>query len=993
MNNIELNYNTSLDIFEDITEYSKITQLPEVIDNDKLKEHINLRNADFYKLQTLSYDHDYPRRKAFENVLGVMDNPEFNFVYLISGKPQGVDIYLGVVRNYKSKEGRLHASDCGMNILNPALLGNYQGTHTDRLNREEIHKEIIKPLSTAKRASLITGIPSLNQSENELDFQGIDRLINSMYGQYWQLLVVCEPVSTKEAFEVRNNIYSLYNDLYKQSEISLQSSKNHTENRSTSEGKNTGRTKTMGSSKNKGQSSNSSSSDGRNSSGSTQSKSTNQGISTSYSKSNTVTNGISDGKSQSTTINLVNKEIQEILNYIDEELLRRVKLGISKELFKTSIYALAKNKTVHERLQWSIMSIFQGDNSTFSPLKQQEFSEKLNADNRKKLLCNFQTYETPLKVQPLLPTLFSNPLIGKKLGLSTYMTAAEVSLIAGIPIKEVSGLPLNEGVEFGLNIKDDNKKGVYLGNILQRGRTLNNELQISQGALNKHVFIAGVTGAGKTTTCHRLLLESNLPFLVIEPAKTEYRELFKSDRLTDLSIYTLGNDKIAPFRLNPFELLPGESITSHIDMLKACFTAAFPMEAAMPQILEMAIYKTYEDKGWDIDTDENILCEDPWNSYSKYWPTFDNLVEALKEVVTKQGFGKRLESDYIGSLVSRISNLTIGAKGKMLNCRESIDFFKLIKGKVILELDEIKSAEDKSLIMAFILTRLSQILKLQHKRDADFRHLTLVEEAHRLLSRVHPGEGGSRKHAVEMFCDMLSEVRKYGEGLIIVDQIPNKLAPDVIKNTNTKIIHKLFAKDDKEVVGDTMAMNDKQKEFLSRLDIGEAIVFSHNWYKPVHVKVKEVEELSTDSKDLSEDKIYEIGIKQIESEQNVYFPEVEEANIKLDNNQIKVYSNYNSRFLKQIRLFMKNLNSDQYEIKTTFDKELLSFKNNIRLEDNKLTKILVNKVMYNINYNDNHKIRIIMDNLLNYLVKEDQVGFNKYVNENELSIRKLSKEW
>ena len=34
----------------------------------------------------------------------------------------------------------------------------------------------------------------------------------------------------------------------------------------------------------------------------------------------------------------------------------------------------------------------------------------------------------------------------------------------------------------------------------------------------------GSPGSGKTTTCHRLLKEAGkVPFLVIEPAKTEYR--------------------------------------------------------------------------------------------------------------------------------------------------------------------------------------------------------------------------------------------------------------------------------------------------------------------------------------------------------------------------------------------------------------------------------------------------------------------------------------
>ncbi|MFK7643200.1 hypothetical protein ACI43T_12050, partial [Neisseria oralis] len=91
---------------------------------------------------------------------------------------------------------------------------------------------------------------------------------------------------------------------------------------------------------------------------------------------------------------------------------------------------------------------------------------------------------------------------------------------------------------------------------------------------------------------------------------------------------------------------------------------------------------------------------------------------------------------------------------------------------------------------------------------------TLVEEAHRLLSKPEPGADGSKKLGVEMFANLLAEVRKYGECLVIADQIPNKLVSDVLKNTNTKIIHRLFAADDRSSIGDTMSLNDEQKDFL-----------------------------------------------------------------------------------------------------------------------------------------------------------------------------------
>ena len=89
--------------------------------------------------------------------------------------------------------------------------------------------------------------------------------------------------------------------------------------------------------------------------------------------------------------------------------------------------------------------------------------------------------------------------------------------------------------------------------------------------MTKHTFIAGVTGSGKTTTCHKLLREACIPFLVIEPAKTEYRTLIQSKYFGNCVVFTIGDETTAPFRFNPFELVSGENISSHIDMLKAAF--------------------------------------------------------------------------------------------------------------------------------------------------------------------------------------------------------------------------------------------------------------------------------------------------------------------------------------------------------------------------------------------------------------------------------------
>ena len=128
----------------------------------------------------------------------------------------------------------------------------------------------------------------------------------------------------------------------------------------------------------------------------------------------------------------------------------------------------------------------------------------------------------------------------------------------------------------------------------------------------------------------------------------------------------------------------------------------------------------------------------------------------------------------------------------------------------------------------------------------------MIEEAHRLLSRYVPGDNLTKKQGVEVFTDMLAEVRKYGESLIIVDQIPDKMTPEILKNTNTKIIHKLFAQDDKDAVGNTMALSDKQKSFLSNLMPGRAVMFSQGWTKAIQLQVEEKIPAESDTINVSE---------------------------------------------------------------------------------------------------------------------------------------------
>lgn len=803
----------------------------------------------FFQVKQLEFEEEYPCREAFANVIGSLNDPGFNFVYVLTGskfqkKEQGspvscgVTLHVGVVRNKNESNNNLSAVNYG-EMIERAFQGNFNGSKKERLLNGKL-EGFLKEQESFKSAGVIMGIPAISKNEKDgkqQDFQGIDRLINSMLGTNWRLVVVCEPVSQEEISREYGKALDLYNRLSFYSKVTCQTGTNQgaTISFGTQNTKSEG--KVFGYTKSEGQGTNEASEDGKKGKQLDHQESASEQDNFNVTQGDTSNQGLNAGRSDSITVEITNKRCMELMKYLDEELLDRLKSGFTNGLFKTSIYYMSDNPADANRLRSCLVSLLHGDKGSYCPLIYKELKPD---DAIRKILFVYQNQE--LKNDSLNADsrmLLSRP----ENGLSTYLTPQEISIVAGLPQKEVPGLSLVEGIDFGLNLSPrtqlpSEEQRMLLGKVIQKDREIDGLFfEIDKSTLKKHVFIAGTTGSGKTTTCLKLLSEANLPFLVIEPAKTEYRILLEKD--PNVIVFTLGAET-APFRLNPFELFEGENISGHVDMLKAAFTSAFPMEASMPQILEEAIYNCYRKKGWNITTNTNSGKEITY-------PTISDLLNELRNVVNEKNFGNELRANYEGSLVSRLSNLTVGSKGSMLDCTRSVDFEFLIRNKVILEMEEIRSPEDKALLMGFILSSLSACVKKQHKQNKDFQHITLVEEAHRLLAKTDYSDGGARKNAVASFADMLAEVRKYGESLIIVDQIPEKLAPEVLKNTNTKIIHKLFARDDKEAVGDTMLMDDKQKNYLSSLETGHAIVFSEHTPKPIHIAVNIDESIDTSS--------------------------------------------------------------------------------------------------------------------------------------------------
>jgi len=814
---------------------------------------MQLTEYEFYHIKELTFEEKLPRKEAFSNVLSALRVEGMNVIYLLMGDTHGVHFYLGVSKELGlSNDIKLDMSDIGDNILKSSIEGNFRGSKVEKVSASK-KEALSKKIDSLKKVANIAGVP--NEDKDDIEFQGVDRLIDVMFGDTFALLVIANPMEDDEIVAIEKQLHKIYNKLIplvkKNIQLSAVNTRNESESNVTAVSKSENDSATSGHSANTSTSKNETKNDGETKSvtkggneQANESKSSTYSVGNTSSESTTHSSSNTSIKNEITNIELGNKALEEWIEYIDDVLLPMVNYGKSKGLFYSNMYLLANTDSTLNKLGNTSMALFSGHKENNKvPLK----FKNVKSINEKKAIKNLQLPSADAvltDVQEEVKILYSK----YKNVASNWFSTNELSVIAGLPQKEVVGLTLKEEVDFGLNMKEkQDEDNLYLGHLVKSGTVSDIEICINKKDLDKHIFIAGVTGSGKTTTCQRLLKSADVPFMVIEPAKTEYRILTKTHK--DLLIFTLGTENIAPFRLNPFEFFPHENITARVDMIKASIESAFDMEAAIPQIIEASIYKCYESYGWDISTNTNSEFENPFDKSVESFPTISDLIDMTKVVVEEQGFDDRLKNDYIGSIRSRLQGLIIGAKGFMLDTPRSLDFKDLVTKNIILELEEIKNPSQKSLIIGFILMNLNEAIKAVHQEEKlkgnTFKHITLIEEAHRLLAKCSVGDSPSKKQGVEVFADMLAEVRKYGESLIIVDQIPNKLTSEVLKNTNTKIVHRLFAEDDKEAIGNTMALNSDQKEFLSSLDVGRVVMFSQSFVKPIQVQIAELDSIST----------------------------------------------------------------------------------------------------------------------------------------------------
>lgn len=359
--------------------------------------------------------------------------------------------------------------------------------------------------------------------------------------------------------------------------------------------------------------------------------------------------------------------------------------------------------------------------------------------------------------------------------------------------------------------------------------------------LAKHAFIAGVPGSGKTNTMHHLTStlwkKHRIPFLVLEPAKQEYRALANQPGMEDLYLFSPNADMLFPLHINPFEFPKGLMLAEHIRRLGSVFEGAFPLDNPMPFLLDTAIEAVYRDLGWTpetVYTDETTL----------QLPTMSMLYKRLEDELKTTRYSEEVRGNLESALKVRIGSLLRREMGDVFDVPMStIPPEEWLRIPAVIELESMGTGPANFLTL-MLCALIREALKVNPHHDRDHaRHVIFIEEAHNLIGpeaeETFGAEANPKQAATAFVVKMLAEVRALKEGIVIADQLPTVMAQEVIKNTGLKIGLRITSSDDRALLGSTMAANGLQVEEMATFNVGRSLISYEGLMRPFTMQTHE----------------------------------------------------------------------------------------------------------------------------------------------------------
>jgi len=819
---------------------------------------------------------------AIKTTLAAAHDPRYTLLFIISSDGLHNQILIGISASKPGAHPSIFANQLGQ-----FLSSNWPGTRAKVVtDYEQVVQQVHAPLSNFRYARAFTGIPSTKSETQQSYPQSLDQFMRGLRGKPYLYMVIADPMSENEVDSIISNCRNLSGQVHAFTKATIQRSISEgvSESASRAESESTSASTTRGTSssttggKSKGVLGTVldkaggkkkglvgagiaglagmlvatggpfllsgmlgmfgqllPSTSASETSGESSSESETLGSSTSLTESEST----SSSESRSFGREFFNKHAEACENLL-EQTIARFEDAQGQGCWNVGTYLLSNQAETIAQAQAQLKALVSGKKSAFEPIRVHDLSPVW--DGRVQVALDAFQHPPMRLFGPATEDQLNHPLGPVFEGLTTPLNTDELSLLANLPLREMPGLPVQPTAYFSLNppIPQDPESALKLGTILEGGEHVGDlAYAIDPDTLTRHVFVTGITGSGKSNTCRRLiseLMQRGVNFMVIEPAKDEYVQLALAynqagtfDR--PITVYTPGRTKwggqqLDQLQLNPFDIVQLQGATvpvmPHLDRLKSIFNASFPMQEILPVILEEALVDLYDSQGW---FEEELPGEDIGR------PTLKQLFNRIPGLMEAKGYEQRITDNIIAALKTRVGSLLRGWKGQLYNHPFSTPWPELFDRPVVINLQQMGDDADKCFTMALLLNFMYEYRQAQHEslgspEASTLQHLAIIEEAHRVLRAVPAAMSGGDPRAKmgEMFADILAEIRVYGQGLAIVDQVPSKLVPDALKNTNLKIIHRLVATDDREAMAGTLALKPDQTEVIARLKVGQAIV-------------------------------------------------------------------------------------------------------------------------------------------------------------------------
>lgn len=827
-----------------------------------LEDDPRLPNAiSLFEISKIVYDRDENINDKLVSVYSALSNLGSTALLVLVSDATGIKLYLGTQDASNPVVAR--------RILQKSLYGNFPGIEIKEqplAKVQELFAGQIPDVYSRKAVASVSIVPSLRDEDKTQYVQGLEKFIDSMAGETYTAVFISSPLSKTSLEEKKRGYEELYSALSQYSEVNLTYSENDSEaiakgiSDSFSTAINEGISETTGTNTSTGTStsrfrSRTSHFDpfwlGAPTKGKSKTNTTTEGYSTGHtdtrSETETTTKSTSDtttttiGTSSTIAVKKQNKTVQSLLQRIDEQL-ARIKNCESYGLWESACYFISDNAETSMVAANTLKAIVAGEKTSVENSFVNLWDETYANSSKSLAVMNYLRnglHPRFLYTPPTRQDAYTQQIITP----ASLISGLELPVLMGFPRKSVSGVTSITSTEFGRNVfvksGGVSKRTLDIGSIYHMGEVFaQNRVKLDLESLSAHCFITGSTGSGKSNTTYKLideLLESRdeVRFLVIEPAKGEYKQAFGG--LPGINVFTTNPKYYDMLSINPFSFHEEVHVLEHLDRLIEIFSACWPLYAAMPALLKASFEQAYISCGWDLNHSIHVDCGN-----GKY-PTFRDVLRILPEILEKSEFSAQTKGDYIGSLVTRVESLTNGLVGQIFS-GNAIDDSVLFDQNTIIDLSRIGSAETKALLMGILVLKLSEYRQSTATGvNCPLKHITILEEAHNLLKRTSTEQGQEsanvQRKSVEMISNSIAEMRTYGEGFVIVDQSPTAVDISAIKNTNTKIIMRLPEAADCEAIGASIALSDDQIHELSKLDRGVAVIYQNNWLEPVLAKV------------------------------------------------------------------------------------------------------------------------------------------------------------